>query len=238
MHPGTPRSLSADLLAALRATIPVAMGYVPLGMAFAVLMQQAGAPWWLPLAMSVFVYAGSAQFLAVSMVAGGLSIGEIALATLVVNLRHIFYGVSVPLDRLGGPLARFYALFAVTDETYSLLTTRRDGVGGRTLLLIEVLNQAWWVSGTLLGLLAGMALPTDVKGLEFALVALFIVLTIDQARTVRRVEPFLVAVLCSVVCLQLVPEHFLFATILAAAVLIAGLPLERGRDANQPEARS
>lgn len=204
------------------------MGYVPLGMAFAVLMQQAGAPWWLPLLMSLLVYAGSAQFLAVSMLAAGLSIGEIALATLVVNLRHIFYGVSIPLERLGCAPARFYALFALTDETYSLLTTRRHALGGRGLLLIEAFNQLWWVGGTALGLLAGMALPADLQGLDFALVALFIVLTIDQARTVRRPEPFLVAILCSAVCLRLVPEHFLFATILVAALLIAFLPLPAG----------
>lgn len=117
-----PRS-DATRLPLLSLTLPVAMGYVPLGIVFGFLFVQAGGAWWLAVASSVLVFAGAAQYMMIPMLVAQLPVATIALATLVVNLRHVFYGLSL-LQRFpaSGPL-RWYMVFALTDETYSVLTT-------------------------------------------------------------------------------------------------------------------
>lgn len=133
-RPGTPFS-------ALALTAPVAMGYIPLGTVFGFLFVQAGGAWWLAVGASVFVFAGAAQYMMIPMLAAGMSVGTIALATLVVNLRHVFYGLSL-LNRLPrGKLARCYLVFGLTDETYSLITTLPAGSSDRQMLQVALLNQ-------------------------------------------------------------------------------------------------
>lgn len=182
-----------DRFPGLALTLPVAMGYIPLGAVFGFLFVQAGAPWWLAVFASVVVFAGAAQYMMIPLVVAGTPLGSVALATLVVNLRHAFYGLSL-LQRLPpGRLQRWYVIFGLTDETYSVLTTMPEGGNPARMTLVTFLNHLWWVSGSTLGALIGARAQITLAGLDFALVALFAVLVVEQWKTSRNPRPLLVA---------------------------------------------
>lgn len=220
--PATPApSPPSRPISVLSLSVPVAMGYVPLGMVFGFLFVQAGAPWWLALLASVFVFAGAAQFMMVPMLAAGLPVASIALATLVVNLRHVFYGLSL-LDKLPvKPWARWYLVFALTDETYSVLTTLPPGTRTRQMVTVALLNQGWWVLGTLLGAVIGAQAQISLVGLDFALAALFAVLAVEQWRHADSAAPLWVAVVSYAVAWALLPQHALLSAI--GLSVLAGL---------------
>lgn len=214
-HP-TPR------LSVLALTTPVAMGYIPLGTVFGFLFVQAGGAWWLAVAASVLVFAGAAQYMVVPMLAAGVPLGTIALATLVINLRHVFYGLSL-LDRLPpkGPL-RWYMVFALTDETYSVLTTLPANTPVRTMGALAALNQGWWVLGTALGALIGSQAQLPLKGLDFVLVSLFAVLATEQWRSRTSPWPLWVALAAYAVAYAVAPQHALVLSIALCVVVALG----------------
>ena len=174
---------------------PVAMGYIPLGTVFGFLFVQAGGQAWMAVMASVVVYAGASQFMMIPMLAAGMSVGTIALATLIVNLRHAFYGLSL-LDRFPkGTWVRWILVFGLTDETFSVLTTMPQGVGHRQMMLVTLLNQAWWVLGTILGAVIGAQAQVSLAGLDFVLAALFAVLAVEQWRTRYSASPLWIAII-------------------------------------------
>lgn len=197
----------------LSLTTPVAMGYIPLGIVFGFLFVQAGGAWWLAVAAGVMVYAGAAQYMMIPMLAAGLSVVTIALATLVLNLRHVFYGLSL-LDRYpaSGPL-RWYLIFALTDETYSVLTTLPAATPARTMAALAAMNQFWWVLGCLIGALLGSAAQIPLEGLDFALVSLFAVLATEQWRSRSSAFPMWVALLSYALAYLILPKHALALSI-------------------------
>lgn len=204
--------------------MPVAMGYIPLGIVFGFLFVQAGAAWWLAILASTLVFAGAAQYMMIPMIAAGMSVGAIAAATLIVNLRHVFYGLSL-LDRLprSKPL-RWYLVFALTDETYSVLTTLPASTPDRKMVLVALLNQGWWVLGTCIGALLGASAQVQLVGLDFALCALFAVLTVEQWRARQSPAPLWVALLAYAVAWALAPRHALVIAI--ALSILAALLLQ------------
>jgi 4-azaleucine resistance transporter AzlC len=209
--------------------VPVLLGYIAIGLAFGLLFVKSGQPWWLATVMSLIVYAGAAQFMAVGLIASGTGIAEIAVLTLVVNARHMVYGLSL-LDRFGA-CRRFkaYLVFALTDETYGILTTV-EPPGGEAAssdereafyATVSALDQSYWVIGSTLGALIGGLIPFDTKGIDFALTALFIVLLVEQMRTVRHPVPYLVAAAATAAAFLLVgPANLLIVAIL---ISIAGI---------------
>ncbi|MDI1245473.1 MAG: AzlC family ABC transporter permease [Rhodoferax sp.] len=217
----TPRQPPTPPISVLSLSVPVAMGYVPLGMVFGFLFVQAGAPWWLAVFASVFVFAGAAQFMMVPMLAAGLPWASIALATLVVNLRHVFYGLSL-LNKLPAQAgARWYLVFALTDETYSVLTTLPAGTSTSQMVTVALLNQGWWVLGSLLGAVIGAQAQISWVGLDFALAALFAVLAVEQWRHADSAAPLWVAVVSYAVAWALLPQHALLTAI--GLSVLAGL---------------
>ncbi|MDD2808022.1 AzlC family ABC transporter permease [Rhodoferax sp.] len=211
--PTQPPSPAQPSMSVLSLSIPVAMGYVPLGMVFGFLFVQAGAPWWLALVASVGVYAGASQFMMVPMLAAGLPVASIALATLVVNLRHMFYGLSLLHKLPTQPLARWYLVFALTDETYSVLTTLPPGTHTGQMVTVALLNQGWWVLGTLLGAVIGAQAQVGLVGLDFALAALFAVLAVEQWRSAASGAPLWMAVLSYAVAWWVWPQQALLLAI-------------------------
>ncbi|MCD8517063.1 MAG: AzlC family ABC transporter permease [Burkholderiaceae bacterium] len=201
----------------LSMSLPVAMGYVPLGMVFGFLFVQAGGAWYLALAASLVVYAGASQFAMIPMLAAGLPVASLALAALVINLRHAFYGLSLLNDQPKNPLARLYFIFALTDETYSLVTTLTPRPTPNQMALLAGVNQCWWVFGTLLGAWLGAQLPVSLVGLEFALAALFGVLAVEQWRATRALLPLVIAPVSYVITLWWWPEQ---ALLLAMAICL------------------
>jgi 4-azaleucine resistance transporter AzlC len=190
------KSQSAPVLpSAFKASIPVLLGYLTIGFGFGLLAVNKGYPVWLALFMSVFVFAGAAQYIGISLFAAGASITEIVLVTLVANIRHAAYGLSLIASYRAHPKIRPYLIFALTDETYALLSSSKpeESDDGGFLLAVSALNQLYWVSGTALGALAGSLIPGRVEGLDFALNALFIVLAVEQALRLKKAVPFVVA---------------------------------------------
>lgn len=196
------------------------MGYIPLGTVFGFLFVQAGGAWWLAICASVVVFAGAAQYMMIPMLAAGMSTGTIALATLIVNSRHIFYGLSLLNHLPQRKWMRWYLIFGLTDETYSVITTMPAGTSEQKMVLVALLNQLWWVLGTLLGAVIGAQAKVTLAGLDFALVALFCVLTVEQWRSRRSSAPVWVAVLAFAVAYPVSARHAMVISI-ALSVAVA-----------------
>lgn len=209
-------------------TIPILTGYVCLGFGFGILMQQAGYCLWWGLAMSLFIYAGSMQYVAVGLLTGGVGLLTTALTTLVVNARHLFYGISMVDNYKGTGRKKPYLIFALTDETYSLVAGGTVPAGcDKHLywLLVSAMNQCYWVTGTLLGGLVGNVLKINYAGIDFALTALFVTIFTEQWLTAKDHRPALIGLGASVGSLLLFgSESFLIPAMLT---ITAGLLLLR-----------
>jgi len=211
-------AVSSPWSAALRASLPVGLGYLPAGFAFGVLAVEGGLPAWLALAMSVFVYAGALQYAAIPMMAAGVGLPTFALTTLAINLRHLLYALPMipwlPRQRL----PRAYSLAALTDETYSLLSTMPPAERAALLLPVSLFNQVWWVLGTLVGALSGPAVAAHVPNLDFALPCLFLILAIEQYLGNRLWHPAAAGAVGLLAATWLVPPQHVLIVALGLAV--------------------
>lgn len=172
----------SEVFIAFRDTIPVMTGYVPLGMVFGFLAVQAGFSPFLAITCSLFLYAGAVQYMMVPMVASGLPVTVIAFATFVVNLRHIFYGIPLLETYPSKGLLRWYCVYTLTDETFSLLTGMQGKVSERRVFLISAFDHFWWNLGTAIGAFAGAQVQLEFKGIDFVLCCLFAMLATEQWR--------------------------------------------------------
>lgn len=195
------------------------MGYVPLGMVFGFLFVQAGASWLMALCASIVVYAGAAQYMMIPMVAAGMPISAIALATLLVNLRHVFYGLSLLETFPRRKLLRWYTAFALTDETYSVLTTLPRDTPPQRMAVLALLNQGWWVLGSVLGAIIGAQAQIPLDGLDFVLCSLFAVLSVEQWRARSSSLPLWTALLSYAAAALILPKHALVLAILLSIVV-------------------
>ncbi len=204
-------------------TLPVMTGYLFLGFGFGIILQQNGYGVLWALAMSLFIYAGSMQYVGVGLLTGGASLAAAALTTLMVNARHLFYGISMIDTYKGTGKRKPYLIFALTDETYSLVSRKLpEGVEKTAYcFLVSLFDQCYWVAGSAVGALAGK-LPLDFTGIDFALTALFVTIFVEQWLSTKNHLPALVGVGSAVLCLVIFgAENFLIPTmILIAAILI------------------
>ena len=223
---------SLPRLSVLTLTAPVAMGYIPLGAVFGFLFVQAGGDGWLAILASLLVYAGAAQYMMIPMLVAGMSVGTIALATMVVNLRHVFYGLSLLKQLPNGKLLRWYLAFGLTDETYSVLTTMPVSTSHRQMALVALLNQVWWVLGTTAGVLIGARAQVSLAGLDFVLAALFAVLAVEQWRTKHSAAPVWVALIAYAVAYLLAAKHAL--VISCSLSIVAGFVFQSRSKSSTP----
>lgn len=212
--------------ASTKLALPVGLGLFPLGMAFGALVVHAGLEWWWATVFSSIVYAGSLEFLLVGMAVSGVPIAQVALSTLLVNSRHVFYALSFPLHNVDTKVGKAYATFALTDEAYAVTTSpEAQRWTSRQIIGVQVFFQVCWVGGATLGALAGSVLPLDrLEGLDFALTALFVVLSIEAYRERPDRVTAGVAVAAAVIALALSREHMLpiaFAGFTAVQVIRA-----------------
>lgn len=210
-------------------TIPVMTGYLFLGFGFGIIMQQNGYNVLWSMAMSLFIFAGSMQYVGVGLLTGGASILTTALATLVVNARHLFYGISMIDAYKDTGKKKPYLIFALTDETYSLVSREKlpEGVDRKEYyFLVSLFDQSYWVAGTVLGALAGSLIPMNFDGIDFALTALFVTIFVEQWLSTKNHFPAMVGVGAALVCLLVFgADTFLIPSmILIAAILIARKP--------------
>lgn len=187
-------------------TIPVLTGYLFIGIAFGVMYAEKGYSFLWAIWMSLLVYAGSGQYLAVNFFVPGISFVQVIFLTLMVNVRHIFYGISLleKFNRMGKK--RWYMIFGLTDETYSLLCTTHVPEGVREdqfLFAISVMNQSYWILGSAIGGLMGTLLPINAEGIDFAMTALFVVIFVEQWMEKKNRIPEIIGVVCAIICLQI-----------------------------------
>ena len=209
-----------EILEGLRITAPVAAGYVPLGMAYGVLVMQLGLPWWMAPALSLSAYSGSAELLVVTLAAQNTPLAVIAVTMLLTNFRLLFYAFSFPLHVIEGRVARLFSMYALVDEAYALTTARPNGWTKPRLLAMQVVFNLTWVISGLIGVFAGSLIPTQIEGLDFALTALFITLTLDSARTRRELPSILLAGASFAVAMAVAPgQHLIVALLLFVACL-------------------
>lgn len=187
-------------------TLPVLSGYMVLGIGFGILLRKAGYGVPLALSSSLFIYAGAMQFVMITLLTGGASLISVALTTLMVNARHLFYGVSMTELYKGAGKMKPYLIFALTDETYSLLCNGDHPEGSdfhKFAFRVSLLDQCYWVTGSVTGNILGSALPFDTTGIEFSMTALFITVFVEQWMSTKRHLPALIGLLISVICLVL-----------------------------------
>ena len=217
-------------LKAVKLTIPVMCGYLFLGTAFGATLAQAGfGPVW-ALMMSGLVYAGSLQFVMVPLMASGAALMTVALTALMVNARHLFYGVSF-IDRFRrmGRL-RPYMVFSLTDETYSVFCGLEGEESNGVMLRVALYDQLYWVTGSVVGALLARQLPFDLTGSDFSMTALFIVICLERALNRADRLPVAVGGVCAVACLVLLgPDNFLAPALAATAVLLMAMDAAKGR---------
>lgn len=206
----------------IKDTAPVIAGYVILGIGFGIIMSAAGyGAFAVP--MSLFIYAGSMQYAAIGLFTGGASFITVALTTLAVNARHLFYGISMLEKYKNTGAKKPYLIFALTDETYSLVCSTDRGTN--YCFWVSLFNQLYWVGGTAAGVLLGSSISFNTKGLDFALTALFITVFLGQWLENENHTPALTGLLGSVLMLVIFgPGNFLIPSMLLISAVLLLIP--------------
>lgn len=188
---------------AWKASIPVMAGYVVLGIGFGVLLEDKGYGWWWAALMSLTIYAGSMQYVAVDLLAGGAAFVSAALMTVFVNIRHVFYGLTMLEKYNAAGREKPYLILALTDETFSLVCSAQlpeEIDEKKYYLYVSLLNQCYWVIGSVFGAVAGTVIPFSSTGIDFAMTALFVVIFVEQWEKTKQHLPAVSGIVISVLC--------------------------------------
>ena len=219
-----------SLAAAFPVTVPVLMGYLAIGMAFGFMLQAIGYNFIWAFFMSLTIYAGSGQYLGVSLLSSAAALSTVAVMTLLINFRHLVYGLSMLEKFRGMGLRKFYMIFSLTDETYALLSSVQPPVGvdpRNFYFSIALLDQSYWILGSVIGAVAGALLPIDTTGIDFAMTALFVVIAVDQWSAYKRHLPALLGAGVTLLSLFLVGAETMLLPALGVIVLVLLLLRQR-----------
>lgn len=209
-------------------SLPVLFGYLFLGSAFGIMLYETGYNWLWAAFISLLVFAGSGQFVLCSLLAAQAPISTVAMMTLFINSRHIFYGVSFVDKFKKGGWRYPFLIYSLTDETYSVNTsfsTVPDGVDEmHARFLIGLFDHIYWIGGSIIGAVAGQLIPIDFTGIEFSMTALFVVIFIDQMRAAKNKLPGVIGIVCALVCLFIFgADKFLLPCLILTVALLSGL---------------
>ena len=226
MHLGFSRR--AVFFSAFKYSIPVLLGYVTLGIAFGFMVSGSGYPWYLSTFMSIWMFAGAGQFIAAGLFAAGTTLLEACLIQLVVNARHIAYGLSMMKNFGNTGIYKPYLIFSLSDETFALFSSLPESISGkeeRRLLMfyIAFLDQIYWVAGSTIGALAISFIPFQMEGIGFALTALFVVLVIEQIKRVKKSGVFILSGAAALLGVFLLPGRVSLLASLVLALLLSFL---------------
>ena len=212
-----------EIKAAFKVSIPVMMGYGVLGFAFGLLLVSFNYPWYLAPLMSLFIYAGALQFVAINFFNLKAGLIDIAIASWFVNLRQSFYGLSLLKRFKKTGKLKPYLIFGLTDETYALLTTIKDDEQLKKrwyYFFLTAFNQSYWFMGSTLGAIIGSNIEFNTAGLEFSLTALFVVLCIEQYKNLKNPIPFAVGATASLIALVFVPSDKMLVVSIFLSLLL------------------
>lgn len=205
-------------------SLPVMAGYIVLGIGFGILLKNAGYGLFWSFLMSLTIYAGSMQYVAVSLLTSGASLISVALTTLMVNARHLFYGISMIDKYEGAGKKKAYLIFALTDETYSILCG--DDIPEGTdrhwySFFVSLFNQCYWILGCVLGSVIGTLVTFDTAGIEFSMTALFVTVFVEQWLNTKNHRPAIIGLICSVACLVVFgADSFLIPTMITITIVL------------------
>lgn len=205
-------------------SVPVMAGYIVLGTGFGILMRNAGYGVAWAAAMSIFIYAGSMQYVGVGLLTGGASVITAILTTVMVNARHLFYSISMIDKYKNAGKYKPYMICALTDETYSLLCDGKvpDGADANLYrFLVSLFNHSYWIAGSVIGSLLGAVLPFSTAGIEFSMTALFTASFTEQWLTAKDHVPALTGLLSTILCLLLFgKDQFLIPAMLLITLVL------------------
>ncbi len=229
--------LKRALYAAFPHTVPIFAGFWFLGLTYGIYMNVSGFSFWYPMLISVTVFAGSMEFVAVNMLLGAFDPLQALAVTLMVNARHLFYGISM-LDVYGGTgLKKFYLIFGMCDETFSINYTARVPAGvdrGWFMFFVTLLNHLYWFFGATLGGIFGALIQFDTTGLGFVMTAMFVVIFMEQWLREEQHTGALVGVGSCVLCLMLFGrQDFIIPSMTMILCVLTALkrPVEKGMKA-------
>lgn len=214
---------------AFLASVPVMAGYIVLGTAYGILLADKGYSLVWGLAQSLLIFAGSMQFVGINLLAGGASLVSAAVMTLLVNARHLFYGFTMLEKYRNTGKMKPYLIFGLTDETFALVVNDAPAGVDRNLyfFLVTLFDQCWWVTGTLIGCLAGSAMTFNTEGIDFAMTALFVVIFTEQLLQAEDYVPAVTGVAASLLSLLLFgPDRFLIPAMLAITAVLSAYSLK------------
>ncbi len=215
-------------------TIPILAGFLFLGMTYGIYMNASGFCFLYPMFMGMTIFAGSAEFVAVSLLLGSFNPLQAFAMTVMLNARHLFYGISM-LDRFRGlGWKKIYLIFGMCDESFSINYTARipEGIDrGWFMFFVTLFNHIYWVTGAALGGLFGSLIRFSTEGLDFVMTAMFVVIFLDQWKKETRHTSSLLGLAVSLVCLLCFgADRFILPAMLAVLVLLTALrpTLEKG----------
>ena len=225
------------LKAAFPYTLPICIGFLFLGLSYGFLMQSKGFSWIYPFCTSLFIFAGSMEFVTAELLVSAFNPLHAFLLALMVNARHLFYGISMLARYRHTGFKKLYLIFGMCDETFTIncTVTPPEGVDrGWFMFFVTLLNHFYWVAGATLGGLLGYVIHFDTTGIEFVMTALFVVMFIDQWGHARDHRPALIGVGCSLVCLLV----FGSSSFIVPAMALIVLSFLLGRSRLEQEAKS
>ena len=194
------------LRAAAPQTIPVLAGYFVLGMGYGIYVQSLGLPVWMPMLMGTVVYGGSLEFVLASLLLSAFSPLSAFLMALMIQARHLFYGLAMLERYKGYGLRSFYMIFAMSDETFSITCSAEPPEGvdrGWFMFFITLLDQCYWVASAGLGAVVGSVLPFSTEGVDFVMTAMFTVIFLNQWEKDRQHASAIIGIAAPLVCLRI-----------------------------------
>ena len=223
----TGENMKKNIKNAFIKSLPVMAGYIVLGIGFGILLKKAGYGLFWSFLMSLTIYAGSMQYVAVSLLTSGASLLSVALTTLMVNARHLFYGISMIDKYEGAGNKKTYLIFSLTDETYSILCND-EPLEKRNwhsyCFFVSLFNQSYWILGCVLGSLLGTVVTFDTAGIEFSMTALFVTVFVEQWLTTKQHLPAIIGLFCSIICLIMFgASNFLIPAMISITIVLLGV---------------
>lgn len=230
----TPKNtVRAALVAAFPHTIPILAGFLFLGMTYGIYMRTLGFSIWYPMIMSLTIYAGSMEFVAGNLLLGAFNPLQALMLTLMINARHLFYGISM-LDKYKDTgLKKWYLIFGMCDESFSINYTAKipEGIDkGWFMFFVNLLDQIYWFLGATLGAIFGSLLHFNTEGLDFVMTAMFVVIFMEQWMKDKNHVPALLGLGLSLVCLLVFgTDNFMIPAMIAIllSLTLFRKPLER-----------
>lgn len=221
-------------------SIPIMAGYIFIGIGFGIIMEEKDMGIWWVIAMCVLIYSGAMQFVTINLITGGASFIASAVTALMVSCRHLFYAISMIDGYKGAGLKKPYLIYALTDETYSIVCRDQlpEGMNRHTYcFLLSMFNQSYWIAGCIIGSLAGTVITFNTEGIDFAMTALFVSIFTEQWMETKDKSSALIGVGVSLICLIVFgAQSFLIPTMIGITLCLTVLDKIRGlRKTAKPE---